>query len=291
MPTRPSTPIPPTAVDGRPRDEDLDLFGLTHPGRVRTENQDHFLLCTLHQQIVIHGTSLPGTEHLPLRGQRMGTIMLVADGVGGSSAGGEASQLATETITSYVSSTMSCYHASNRAEENEFFAALKTAVLGAHQTVRQEAGREKTRMATTLTLAIAVWPRAYVVQVGDSRCYFYYNGTLKQVTRDQTVAQYLVDSGAMPAAQAERSPYSNVLSSSIGGEEARPEIALLDITPRGCVIFLCSDGLTKHVTNDEIAEHLRTMTSSEQVSTALLELALERGGSDNITIVVGRARA
>jgi serine/threonine protein phosphatase PrpC len=291
MPNRSLATRVPTAVDGRPRDEDLDLFGLTHPGMVRTENQDHFLLCTLHQQIVIHGTSLPGAEQLPLRGQRMGTILLVADGVGGSSAGGEASQLATETITSYVSSTMQCYHASNSSEENEFFSALKSAVIGAHQAVRREAGKEKTRMATTLTLAIAVWPRAYVVQVGDSRCYFYYNGQLKQVTRDQTVAQYLVDSGAMPAAQAERSPYSNVLSSSIGGEEARPEIALLDITPRGCIILLCSDGLTKHVTNDEIAEHLRTMTSSEQVATDMLQLALDRGGSDNITIVIGRARA
>jgi protein phosphatase len=185
---------------------------------------------------------------------------------------------------------MQCYHATDTKEENEFFNALKSAVLGAHETVRSEAGREKTRMATTLTLAIAIWPRAYVIQVGDSRCYFYYGGKLKQVTRDQTVAQYLVDAGAMPADQAARSPYSNVLSSSIGGEEARPEIALLDITPRGCVILICSDGLTKHVTNDEIAERLRTMTSSEQLCNSLLALALDRGGSDNITIVAGRAK-
>jgi serine/threonine protein phosphatase PrpC len=82
-----------------------------------------------------------------------------------------------------------------------------------------------------------------------------------------------------------------VLSSAIGGEEAKPEVALLAISPRGCVILVCSDGLTKHVTNDEIAEHLRTMTSSEQVCNALLELALTRGGTDNITILAGRAKA
>jgi serine/threonine protein phosphatase PrpC len=285
------TTVAPAAVGGRPRDDELDLFGLTHPGRVRKENQDHFLLCTLHQQIVVHGTSLPGPEHLPLRGERMGTIMLVADGVGGSSAGGEASQLATEAITSYVSSTMRCFHATDASEEKQFFAALRAGVLEAHATVREQAGREKQRMATTLTLAIAIWPRMYVIQVGDSRCYFYYDGKLRQVTRDQTVAQYLVDSGAMPAEQAARSPYSNVLSSAIGGEEAKPEVALLDISPRGCVILVCSDGLTKHVTNDEIAEHLRTMTSSEQVCNALLELALTRGGTDNITILAGRAKA
>lgn len=221
----------------------------------------------------------------------MGTIMLVADGVGGSAAGGEASQIAAETITSYVSSTMRCYHAGNALEENEFSAALTAAVLDAHETVRKQAGVEKTRMATTLTLAIAVWPRLYVVQVGDSRCYIYWKGKLQQLTRDQTVAQYLVDTGAMPPERVAKSPYSNVLSSSIGGEEARPEVTLHDISPRGCVVLLCSDGLTKHVSNEEIAEHLRTMSSSEGACTALLELAMERGGTDNITIIAGRARA
>src|SRR5262245_61899392 len=90
----------------RPRDDELDLFGLTHPGRVRSENQDHFLLCTVHPQVVIHGTSLPQPDELPLRGQRLATIMLVADGVGGSAAGSRASRLATEAVTRYVSSTL-----------------------------------------------------------------------------------------------------------------------------------------------------------------------------------------
>ena len=67
----------------KPRDDELDLFGVTHPGKVRSENQDHFLVCTVHQQVVIHGTSLPDSERLPLRGERLATMMLVADGVGG----------------------------------------------------------------------------------------------------------------------------------------------------------------------------------------------------------------
>jgi protein phosphatase len=198
--------------------------------------------------------------------------------------------LATRAITSYVSGTMRCFHASDASQEREFFAALHTAALEAHNAVRAQANRDNLKMATTLTLAIAVWPRLYVVQVGDSRCYYYWDGKLKQITRDQTVAQYLVDTGAMPAEQAARSPFSHVLSSSIGGDEARPEIALQDITPRGCVVMVCSDGLTKHVSDAEIAEHLRTMTSSEQAATAMLNQALERGGSDNITIIIGRAR-
>lgn len=284
--------LPATPVTGRPRDDELDLFGLTHPGKVRTENQDHFLLCTVHQQMVVHETSLPDPDKLPLRGERLATIMLVADGVGGSAAGREASQLAAETITRYVSNTMRCFHSSGAGEEAEFFGALREAAMEAHNAVRAESSErpDLKRMATTLTLGIAVWPRMYIVQVGDSRCYHFWDGKLRQVTRDQTVAQYLVDVGALPAERAAKSPYSNILASAIGGEEAKPEVMRLDISQRGCVVLLCTDGLTKHVSDDEIAEQLKTMESAEQVSRALLELALERGGSDNITIIIGRAR-
>jgi protein phosphatase len=279
-----------TAPGAKPRDDELDLFGLTHPGKVRRENQDHFLLCTVHPQVVIHATSLPDPEGLPLRGERLATVLLVADGVGGTSAGGEASQLAVEAITRYVTSTLHSYHAASGSDEEEFFGALKTAVLEADAVVRSEAaGRTKKTMATTLTLAIAVWPWLYVVQVGDSRCYYFWDGALRQVTRDQTMAQDLVDRGALPADRLASSPFSNVLASAIGGPEPTPEVTRLDIRHRGCVILLCSDGLTKHVSDAEIAEQLGAMQSAEQVCHTLLDLALERGGSDNITILVGRA--
>lgn len=280
-----------TAEPGaKPRDDELDLFGLTHPGKVRRENQDHFLLCTVHQQAVIHATSLPVPETLPLRGERLATVMLVADGVGGTSAGGEASQLAVEAITRYVTSTLRSYHAASGSGEEEFFEGLKAGVLEADAVVRSEAAeRTKKTMATTLTLAIAVWPWLYVVQVGDSRCYYFWDGALRQVTRDQTMAQDLVDRGALPADRAASSPFSNVLASAIGGPEPTPEVTRLDISRRGCVILLCSDGLTKHVSDAEIAAQLGTMRSAEQVCRTLLDLALERGGTDNITIIIGRA--
>src|ERR1700738_781987 len=84
--------------DARPRDDELDLFGLTHPGRVRTDNEDQFLLCTVHPQVAVHATSLPEQEALAARGQRLATILLVADGVGGSAAGHRASRIATEAV-------------------------------------------------------------------------------------------------------------------------------------------------------------------------------------------------
>ncbi|HXW97041.1 MAG TPA: protein phosphatase 2C domain-containing protein [Gemmatimonadales bacterium] len=276
----------------RPRDDELDLFGLTHPGKVRKDNQDHFLLCTVHPQVVVHGTSLPNPEQLPLRGERLATIFLVADGVGSSRAGGEASQVAVEAITRYVSSTLRCYHTAGSAEEGRFYAALKAAALEAHEAVRSEAAQqpEAKRMATTLTVAIAVWPWVYVVQVGDSRCYYYWDGVLRQVTRDQTMAQDLVDRGALPADRVSTSPFTNVLISSIGGEEATPEVSRFDVSRPGTVLLLCSDGLTKHASDEEIAAELGRMESSEQLCHTLLDLALERGGKDNITVLAGRVR-
>jgi PPM family protein phosphatase len=275
----------------KPRDDQLDLFGLTHVGRVRKTNQDHFLLCTVHPQVVVHGTSLPAPDQLPLRGQRLATILLVADGVGGSTDGGTASQLAVETITRYVSSTLRCYHAAGSADEREFHEALRAAAIEAHAAVRAEAAsrEEPRRMATTLTLAIVTWPWMYVVQVGDSRCYHYQHGKLRQVTRDQTMAQNLVDLGALAPERLATSPLSHVLVSAIGGEAATPEVTRLDIHERASVVLLCSDGLTKHVSDAEIAAQIATMTSSEQLCRSLLDLALERGGSDNITILAGRA--
>lgn len=275
----------------RPRDNELDLFGITHPGKVRAENQDHFLLCTVHPQVVVHGTSLPDIEHLPLRGQRLATLLLVADGVGGSTSGGDAARVATETITRYVSSTLRCYHSAGPAHDSEFFEALRTAASEAHQAVRADAleHRDGSMSATTLTLGIVVWPWLYVLQVGDSRCYTFSHGELRQVTRDQTVAQSLVDQGLLPPERATKSPFRHVLASAIGAEESTPEVSRIDISDRNSVALVCTDGLTKHVTDDEIAEHLASMHSTEQVCRDLLALALDRGGYDNITIVAGRA--
>jgi serine/threonine protein phosphatase PrpC len=276
----------------KPRDDELDLFGLTHRGKVKKKNEDHFLLCTVHPTVVIHGTSLPDPARLPLRGQRMATIMLVADGVSSGGGGAEASRVAAEAITGYVSSTLNCYHAAGSKEEQVFLDALKSAALEAHSAVRSEgaAHPEIRKMATTLTLVMAVWPWAYAVQVGDSRCYVYTDEGLHQVTKDQTMAQDLVDRGALPPERLASSPFTHVLVSSIGGEEAKPEITRIGLDRPGLVLLLCSDGLIKHVSDEQIATEIGRMTSSEQLCQTLLNMAMDAGGSDNITVIVARAR-
>jgi protein phosphatase len=147
-------------------------------------------------------------------------------------------------------------------------------------------------MATTLTMMIAVWPWAYVVQVGDSRCYYFMDGELKQLTRDQTIGQDLVDQGVLAPDRLAKSPFSHVLASAIGAEAALPEVSRVKMTraKHNCFV-MCSDGLTKHVSDAEIAAELRELESSEKSCRKLLALALERGGSDNITVLIARARS
>lgn len=282
------TPDPATP---RPADDELDFFGLTHPGNVRPDNQDQFLVCTIHPQVVIHRTSLASTDALPLRGTRLATLLLIADGVGGAAAGNEAARVATEAVTRYVASTLRCYHAAGASNYEEFLDALRAAALEAHSAVRSEASQrpDGSKMATILTLSIVVWPWLYVVQVGDSRAYFY-DGDLHQITRDQTIGQELVDQGILPADRLAKSPFRHVLSSAIGADAALPVVTRVDIRTRGAVILMCSDGLTKHVSDPELANALKNVESSEKLVRSLLELALSRGGTDNITIIAARAK-
>ena len=283
--------MPDSATLVRPSDEELDLFGITHKGLVRSENQDHFLVSTVHPDLVVHSTSLPEPGNLPLRGSRLATVLILADGVGGAAGGSDAARLATETVARCASTTLRSYHSAGSEFENELIDSLKGAALEAHTSVLSESARraDRAKMATTLTVCIVVYPWAYVVQVGDSRAYFYTEGKLQLLTRDQTIAQSLVDQGLMPKERMAQSPFKHVLSSAIGSDEALPEITKFDIATRGSLIIMCSDGLTKHVSDDEIAECVRTMESSEQVARKLLDLALERGGTDNITIITARA--
>jgi protein phosphatase len=161
-----------------------------------------------------------------------------------------------------------------------------------HQAVVQQSGTEteddeEGGMATTLTLALSVWPQTYILQIGDSRCYLFQDGELTQISQDQTMAQELIDRGVLTRSQADKTRWAHVLSSSIGGREAAPVVTRID-RKWGDVGLLCSDGLTKHVSDDRIAERLRTMTSARQVCQDLLQDALDDGGSDNITLIVGR---
>ena len=278
----------------KPLDQEIDVFGITDIGKVRSENQDQFLICALQKHVEVWGTSLTDEERLaPMtNGDRMGFLALVADGVGGSAGGKEASQTAVESVLDYVTHSMQCFYTSDPHHEDDFLKALHEAVMLSHEIVRQKAGSDaaQERMATTLTMFMGVWPHAYVVQVGDSRCYQLRDGNLQKVTKDQTLVQQLVDDGVVKQHEAERSPWSHILSSAIGGSAATPVTTRIDLQ-WGDVLMGCTDGLTRHVSEEEIEDRLNRLESAEQAARDLVSLALERGGSDNVTVVVGRLRA
>jgi PPM family protein phosphatase len=268
----------------------MDIYGLTHPGKVRTDNQDHFLICALRKQTVVQLTSLPEPGQLMGESERVGLLMMVADGVGGGSKGAEASRIALEDVARYVSGSMRCYYAAGSADDKEIFQALQEGALESHADLvrRGQEAPEYRGMATTLTLYLGAWPRAYLLQVGDSRCYLLRGGELTQNTRDQTMAQELIDLGVMSPADAMGTRLEHTLSSSIGGRQTAPVVSRIDLD-WDTVVLLCSDGLTNHVPDDRIRERLRSMMSAKQVCEDLVQDALDGGGKDNITVVVRRA--
>jgi serine/threonine protein phosphatase PrpC len=286
--TTPRLQTPPLP-DRKPRDEEMDIYGLTHPGKVRTENQDHFLVCSLRKEAVVHLTSLAETGSLTAGSERVALLMMVADGVGGGLKGAEASRIALEAVTRYVSRCMACYYAATTGDDRDFFAALQDGALQCHAEIlrRGEENPDYRGMATTLTLYLGHWPRAYLLQVGDSRCYLLRGNELTQISRDQTMAQELRDAGVALPSDISGTRLEHTLSSSIGGRQTAPVVTRFELT-WDTVVLLCSDGLTRHVSDEQIARRLRETRSSREACEGLLADALQGGGSDNITIVVRR---
>jgi serine/threonine protein phosphatase PrpC len=281
---------PPSAetLERKPREDEIDFFALTHRGKVRKSNNDHFLVASLHKRMEVRLTSLPNIGQHALGDQRLAFIAMVADGVGGSASGEEASRIALENVTEFLGTSLQAYYRSDAGEE-AFRETLQQAATLSHDIVLKRAAEraDERKRATTLTLWLAVWPYAYVLQVGDSRYYIFRDGELAQITRDQTFAEDLVDAGALSRDQAKDSPLKNVLSSAIGGQESAPVVTRLTSHWRN-IHLLCTDGLTKHVSDEQIRERLAAMTTARETCELLLQDALDAGGTDNITIILGR---
>jgi serine/threonine protein phosphatase PrpC len=189
------------------------------------------------------------------------------------------------SVVEYLAEAVGCVQDFDVDREQTFLDHLSRAVERGHERLK-EMFQTQGGPATTLTMATIVWPRAYVVHVGDSRGYFLRNGRLKQFTRDQTMGDYLVDIGAVTEQHAQKAGLYNVLSSAVGAELV-PNVGVVDLT-EGDTLLLCSDGLTKHVSDERIAELLGG-SDPESVAQALIDAALEGGGSDNVTVVVAKA--
>ena len=235
----------------------------TDPGLVRSHNEDF---------VIVYEPETPDDYLLH------GTLYVVADGVGGADAGEVASQYAGER-------TMHHYLESDDSDGPG--ARLIEAMQAANTDLRRLAAErdDSRRMATTMVAVVIRDARAYIGNVGDSRAYLWRQGTLAQVTRDQSLVARLVEEGALTAEEALRYPYKNVILYSLGSEK-RPPIDLFEVELEpGDLLLLCSDGLTRHLADAEIAEIVGRELPAEAVE-VLVGLARERGGEDNITVAV-----
>ncbi len=169
----------------RPQFSNIDVWGLTHPGKVRPDNQNHYFTGSLARAVRVDGTSIDEAEQSELHIERLATLAMVADCVGGTAGGEEGARL---TVLELVSSVSKTFHQAEHAEAHDpeaFSRLLHDAALSCYETLlrrsKDEGGRRQ--FSTTPTLFLGVWPHAYLLQVGDSRCYIYQAGALTQISR------------------------------------------------------------------------------------------------------------
>jgi PPM family protein phosphatase len=276
--------------DRRPPRVAVSFGGLTDRGKVRDRNEDHFLIARLAKTMQICGTSLPSDGQTPFS-EEEGYLIVVADGMGGAAAGERASALAVESVESFVQNTLKWFLHLGGHEERVLFEELRESLQRADRTLFERARNNPALhgMGTTLTMAYSVANDLYIVHAGDSRAYLFRDGQLDQVTSDHTIAQALVDAGVISAEEARHHQRRHVVTNVVGGpsEGVYAEIHKLEIRD-GDVLLFCTDGLTEPVPDADIAEVLAHRGDPEEAARTLVDLALERGGPDNVTVVVAR---
>lgn len=265
--------------------------GLSDVGRVRTNNEDQYLIADLSKSMVVHHSTLKVDDETRMFSGVEGQLLLVADGMGGHAAGERASELVAETISNHVLQTMPWFFRLQHGHDNHLQEELAEAVRRCERVIDIEASAnpDEHDMGTTLTMSYVIWPEMYVVHVGDSRCYLFRSGQLQQITRDHTLLRHYEAQGIAMDEKARRK-YGRVLINTIGRgvQNLQPEVYQVRLEP-GDIVLLCSDGLTDMVPDAEIAEILRNNYGDEQeCCTALVAAANAAGGCDNITVVVSR---
>lgn len=272
----------------KPLMSEVDVFGITHQGLVRKTNADHFLVASFHRAIRVHASSIPADAFPTFSPDSRGFLFLVADGVGSLSHAKEGSAQLTDAIARYLVEMSEVSLQSHPDREKEILGRLDESVSAAHEQLRTYAQQVGGGAATTITMILMIWPCAFIAHAGDSRAYRLRDAVIERLTADQTMAQVMVNAGRMSQEQAEASKLKNVLLSAAGSSTFDLNLSATDIR-REDRWLLCTDGLTRHVSEPEIRQALESDVGSERVCRDLLALALERGGEDNITILAARA--
>jgi protein phosphatase len=258
----------------------VHVFGRTDVGRTREHNEDAFVVADL--------TANNATLHPDVRTHRVGSkgsLFMVADGMGGAAAGEVASDMAVKIV---LSELQGAWIPDPSSTEDAFVRAIKQATKTANQEIHGFAGThpEFRGMGTTATIAGLLGDTIYLAQVGDSRAYLVRNGVARQITKDQSLMQKLIEAGELTEEEAELSERRNIILQALGPE---PTVKV-DLTHqqlrRGDTLVLCSDGLSGQVPKDEIARIIREEPDLVNACKALIDRANENGGPDNITVIL-----
>jgi len=265
-----------------PKPIKVQIFAKSDLGKTRDHNEDCYLVADLTRG----ERSLQPTVREHEIGER-GTLFVVADGMGGAAAGELASQMATDTIYDQM---QKMWGGEKELTPQRFAYRLKEAVEVANGQIHAHAKAhpEVRGMGTTTTAAGVLLDHVYITQVGDSRAYLIRNGVAVQLTKDQSLMQRLVEAGELTEEEAAHSERRNIILQALGPD---PKVKV-DLTHqelrRGDVLVLCSDGLSGQVKKEEIAETVGRASDLAQACDRLIALANQRGGPDNITVIVAR---
>jgi serine/threonine protein phosphatase PrpC len=280
----------PIMTDSHPSRVAIHFGALTHPGKVRDTNEDHFLIARLAKTMQVCKTSLPGDGKTQVS-EEEGHLIVVADGMGGAAAGERASALAVESVESFVQNTLQWFLHLGGRDEHVLLSELREGLERADRTLIERAQNNPALrgMGTTLTMAYCVGPELFIVHAGDSRAYLFRDGELDQLTNDHTLVQALVDDGVISSEQARRHARRHVVTNVIGGPRPGVFVEIHKLVARdGDRLLFCSDGLTEPVDDATIAEVLRDQPDPQACCNCLVDLALRGGGPDNVTALVAR---
>ncbi len=242
----------------------IDASLLTDTGQARSHNEDF----------------VQAREPVDEEDSRVnGFVYIVADGVGGADAGEVASRFATERVV---------HHYINSDKEKDRAKRMRNAFFSANKELRDMAAArdENSRMATTMVAAVIHRDDALFTNVGDSRGYHWRDGNLRQITKDHSLVAKLVEEEVLTEEEALNYPRPNVILYSLGSEQ-KPQIDSFAVSlVEGDIVLLCSDGLTRHVADNEISQFLEDEPQANSAASKLLNLANDRGGHDNISVAV-----
>jgi len=269
----------------------LEFGARSHPGRVRTNNEDHYNVVRRRRTRDVLLTNLP-EGYLP-QVDDDSYALAVADGIGGAAFGELASMFALRAGWDLTSRAYKWHFRLSEREMAELMEMVQVYGQLIHQKLRDLAKTDPSfaGMGTTITAAIIVAGNAVIGHIGDSRAYLWRAGNLRQLTRDHTRAQEMVDIGVFDSIEDAPKFMRHVLVNCLGGATAEVDVDVHHVAlEAGDRLLLCTDGLTDMIADNHVAQVLQAHPAADEACQALVDSALEHGGKDNVTVVLANVK-